>query len=616
MADMIKFYKGLLASLPTTGDNGAIYITSDEGGIYLGTGTGMKRLGDFIQVDSVSSLPVSGASTSALYYCVAENILAKWNNSQWVQINKQKTLAELGGVAQSVYDAKIAALETADSKNATAIENLKGYVGTIPTGATATDIVGYVQEKTTGIATSANLEEIGARVTTAEGDIDAIETAIDKIKDGTNIDSFADVEAKLAEKVDKVTGKSLVSDTEITKLAGITAGANKVEASSTNGKIKIDGVETVVYTHPENHTISEITGLQAAIDDAKKAGTDAQTDVDALEAKVGTVADGKTVVQMISEAQTAATYDDKAVKDRIAAIENDYLKSTDKTTLETAIAAAKKAGDDAQADIDAFLAAAEVGDAAIDTLKEIQDYIENDGAAATEMTSKISALETTVGGAESGLVKDVADNAAAITAEKGRAEAAENALDARLDALEEIDHSVYAQTADVTTSQSAQDTKIDANTAAIATLNGTGDGSVSKKISDAITNVNLGQYAKQADLDTAKENIEGLEAKAHEHANKLLLDSYTQTEVDLADAVAKRHSHTNATVLNGITADNVSSWNSAQTNAKTYTDTTVNSAKGELTTAINAKANATDVYQKSQTYTQAEVNELLTWGSF
>ena len=31
---------------------------------------------------------------------------------------------------------------------------------------------------------------------------------------------------------------------------GISAGANKVEASTTNGKIKIDGTETTVYTHP------------------------------------------------------------------------------------------------------------------------------------------------------------------------------------------------------------------------------------------------------------------------------------------------------------------------------------------------------------------------------
>ena len=39
-----------------------------------------------------------------------------------------------------------------------------------------------------------------------------------------------------------------------------------------------------------------------------------QTEVDALEAKVGTVPESKTVVQMIEEAQAAATYDDAAVK--------------------------------------------------------------------------------------------------------------------------------------------------------------------------------------------------------------------------------------------------------------------------------------------------------------
>ena len=42
----------------------------------------------------------------------------------------------------------------------------------------------------------------------------------------------------------------------------------------------------------------------AAVAAAKKAGDDAQADVDALEAKVGTVAEGKTVVGMIGEANT------------------------------------------------------------------------------------------------------------------------------------------------------------------------------------------------------------------------------------------------------------------------------------------------------------------------
>lgn len=48
----------------------------------------------------------------------------------------------------------------------------------------------------------------------------------------------------------------------------------------------------------------------------------------------------------------------------------------------------------------------------------------------------------------------------------------------------------------------------------------------------------------------------------HTHANKELLDSYTQTEADLANAVAKVHEHGNKTVLDGITSDKVASWDS------------------------------------------------------
>lgn len=60
-----------------------------------------------------------------------------------------------------------------------------------------------------------------------------------------------------------------------------------------------------------------------AVAAAKKAGDDAQRDVDALEAKVGTVAEGKTVVGLINEAKQAAideaSYDDTQIKADIAA---------------------------------------------------------------------------------------------------------------------------------------------------------------------------------------------------------------------------------------------------------------------------------------------------------
>lgn len=51
----------------------------------------------------------------------------------------------------------------------------------------------------------------------------------------------------------------------------------------------------------------------------------------------------------------------------------------------------------------------------------------------------------------------------------------------------------------------------------------------------------------------------------HTHANKELLDSYTQTEADLANAVAKVHEHANKSVLDGITSAKVEAWDSKAT---------------------------------------------------
>lgn len=121
----------------------------------------------------------------------------------------------------------------------------------------------------------------------------------------------------------------------------------------------------------------------------------------------------------------------------------------------------------------------------------------------------------------------------------------------------------------------------------------TGDKTVAGYVTDAITALKIGDYALAADLTALAGRVEALETVAnglgdlatkdivtesevdsalmakinasaegnHSHANKALLDTYTQTEEDLADAVAKKHAHTNKTVLDGITAANVASWN-------------------------------------------------------
>ena len=49
--------------------------------------------------------------------------------------------------------------------------------------------------------------------------------------------------------------------------------------------------------------------------------------------------------------------------------------------------------------------------------------------------------------------------------------------------------------------------------------------------------------------------IQVLQGSSHTHSNKSLLDSYTQTESDLADAVASKHTHSNKSVLDKLSED-------------------------------------------------------------
>ena len=106
-------------------------------------------------------------------------------------------------------------------ENKTAIQTLKTYVGTLPEEATSQNVVAYIAEAITKL-------NIGQYATT---------TAMN---------------AALANKVDKAEGSRLMTNDEGTKLSGIAAGATKVAKSDTNGNVKINDVETVVYTLPSD----------------------------------------------------------------------------------------------------------------------------------------------------------------------------------------------------------------------------------------------------------------------------------------------------------------------------------------------------------------------------
>ena len=278
-----------------------------------------------------------------------------------------------------------------------------------------------------------------------------------------------------------------------------------------NGQVVDSGIsKNSVATVAQVEEVSDAldaykTSNDAAVEAAQKAADDAQAHSEALVAKVGTIPENQTVMEIITNIQENA-YDDTELRGLISDNADAIAKEA-----ETARAAEK-----ANADAIAVLNGDETVEGSV--AKDIKDAI-NDFA--TKVTDN-STFDT---------FKELVD----YVAEHG-GEAAEMA--SAIDALEAL----------------------------------VGDKSVATQIAEAITAENLDQYATDEELADAIARIVVVEGKAHEHANKALLDTYTQTEADLADAVAKKHAHTNAAELDKIADGDVAKWNAAEQNAKDYAD--------------------------------------------
>ena len=295
---------------------------------------------------------------------------------------------------EGAYDAgtnKVATESTVSNAKATLIGNTSAEATTTD-GNTIADVRRYVDAKTKGVASDAKLTELSNKVTANTNSIETINTSL---AEGGSV-SNAIAEAKQAG-TDAATAVSALEN-------------GKVKAN-TEAIAAINNADTGILKQAKNYADSKDTAIAAA----KKAGDDAatavtdlkngqvetnKTNIAAINTKIGAIPEGKTVAQAIEDAKTAATYDDTAIKNRVKTIEDDYLKGADKTEVKNEIKTERDR-------LDAFLSAAEVGDAAVDTLKEIQAYISNHGAAADEM------------------VKNIAANKAAIEAEATTARAAE-----------------------------------------------------------------------------------------------------------------------------------------------------------------------------------------------
>ena len=134
-------------------------------------------------------------------------------------------------------------------------------------------------------------------------------------------------------------------------------------------------------------TLNETTIPGINIEIAKKANAaDVYT-----KTEVGTISEGKTLVEMINEAKSEATYDDTQIKADIKA-NTDALAilNGDVGTVGSVKAEAKAAADIAVATV------VDSAPEAMNTLKEVADWIANDESGAAAMANRITANETAI----------------------------------------------------------------------------------------------------------------------------------------------------------------------------------------------------------------------------
>lgn len=178
-----------------------------------------------------------------------------------------------------------------------------------------------------------------------------------------------------------VVGTDEVAAYQITSI-GEGATVVKLAASSASGDVA--GDITLLQTKV-GQLETKVSTLEGLIGDSEngisKDVSDNAAAIATVEDKIGTVTEGKTLVEMIGE----AVYDDTALAGRVSTIESDYLKTADKTELTEAIATAK------QEAIATVLGEGTSAD--FDTLKEIADWILSDTTGAAALITRVTTIE-------------------------------------------------------------------------------------------------------------------------------------------------------------------------------------------------------------------------------
>ena len=298
----------------------------------------------------------------------ADLVAYKTTNDAAVQANTNAISAinnETTGILKQAKDYTDALADGAVATNASSIATINQKLESVVTTEGLNTLTNTVAGHTTAINTLNGTGEgsvsksIADAVTVLKnGEIKANADAIDALEGlvgSTSVDSQIDTKIDalnlettyqtIGNKLTTADTTSITDANKDTLYPTVGRTTQMINELSTNVTTNIDSLNTALNTLSGN-----VGTLSQTVADNKTAAENADN---AINQKIGTVAEGKTVVEMIADAQTAATYDDAEVKADIAAnttaINEEVTRAkAAEAANATAAANAKSAADAAQ----------------------------------------------------------------------------------------------------------------------------------------------------------------------------------------------------------------------------------------------------------------------------
>ncbi len=328
---MLNFKYGLHENLAAQGVvNGTIYVTTDEKAMYVDLDGSRIRLSQIITLSTLDWQNLTPPySTEAFYYLVDSNALLKYNGTAWTQINSTKDIKDaLSGLG---FLGVVTSLPSAAS-------SIKGQICTVGTA-------NYVFNGTSWVS----FGKVGAEIVDLKSTVASHTTTLSTHT--TDIANLKSKDTELANAIDL-----------IEKAVGYVGSGADLPQSPAEGDVFIhNGTVKVYCKNPATATTAawhalgnesvRIELLKARIEEVAAAAgdktvvTQLRTDLTALQNTINNTTTGLAATKAIADA-AKQTADNALPKSEF---------NTFKTSNTAAIDAAKKAGTDAQANLETYI---------------------------------------------------------------------------------------------------------------------------------------------------------------------------------------------------------------------------------------------------------------------